>query len=436
MVSTNSVANFCNLNSMRGACQPWHLDELRQTAELWQKFGGAFNGAPEDQVSKLLCDIQNFSAPSEEHTEGPGVIDLFCELAGYASRDTRLTLDVSESGEVGLAINQGEIARLQLTKEQRNTLLQLNGVSRRGAVTLDVSPLKQHEIPVQLDGLTNDDFKRGGKHKNFYRGVLCAEKKVAGEFEKEGLVKDLATKQAGLQRYVSTQQRVDADDVPEVLNSDRVYATVTMYNPAKVYSCEMDELIAGRALTPGQLRGLARQFTEMLKQFYLAGLTHGDLHMHNLVVRWIPGEDGRADQTLLQAIDFGKSKCKRSRDDIQYAFERKAEHALETIKRNVLRSEGNLAQQKHYPLHKLLGQWAGDRFQDSAARDRYVTQPLAQIGRALDKALKAAGGDEDRIGQAFDDAAQAVDTLFDRVASLPVPRQDRWPVSIEMVPLN
>lgn len=225
---------------------------LPQQQAVLKKFGDAFDGAPQDQVGKLLCDIQNPGAQPQRQANGVDGINRFRELAGYAAAGARLTLDVAASGAVCMSINQKEIARVKLTDEERTTLLQLHGVQGDGTVKFDVSPLKRHEIPVQPRGLN----------------------------------------------------------------------------------------------------------------------------------------------------DFGKSACRRSPDDIRYAFGRKANHIAETFKRNVIRGEVHPAQQKHYPLHKLLGHWAGDRLQDSKARRwRYVTKPLKLIGETLRTALKTAGNDQDLIGR-------------------------------------
>lgn len=209
-----------------------------------------------------------------------------------------------------------------------------------------------------------------------------------------------------------------------------------MYNKDKVASRELDVKMTSSPPTREQARTLGLQCVDMVKQFDSAGLTHGDLHMRNLMVREVQGEPGCADQTLLQAIDFGNSELYRSLGDVRYVFKRKAGSTVETLNRNVVRSEDHPAQQKHYPLHKLLELYGGDSLPDKAAKDQYVKKPLKRIGETLERALRYAAGDKRLRAQAFDNARKAVEGLFDQIDQLRVPANKGRPVMIEMVPMN
>ncbi|HMT02800.1 MAG TPA: hypothetical protein PKD00_05745 [Burkholderiales bacterium] len=89
-----------------------------------------------------------------------------------------------------------------------------------------------------------------------------------------------------------------------------------------------------------------------IEQFYNDKILHQDGHTKNIIL---------TKNNQIKYIDFGKGKFnnavtnKNNFNDILYLFDKKSTSSLETLKRNSFRNANDEKQEKHYPLHKLIG---------------------------------------------------------------------------------
>ena len=259
--------------------------------------------------------------------------------------------------------------------------------------------------------LTDKDFSGGGVNKTFNgrAGVLRAENQTAkDDFTRETKLKEYAQDKPSLLHYISTQEKFEQPPSPD-LRTDRTYAKVTLYDPQKIESKELDVCLEG--LNHEQSVSLVIQSVDMLKSFYLNEVSHCDLHMHNLLVHKLKDDDKGL--VYLKAIDFGlvqhgDSFEKYKFNDINYLFFKEGNSFGETIGRNYFARKGSDVDKKHYPLHKLM-----ERFNQKSAD---LDNILANIGHQLKSGLEVAGNDKDKVNQAFDFAAESLLAVFNRVA--------------------
>ncbi|HDL7072272.1 TPA: protein kinase family protein [Yersinia enterocolitica] len=252
-------------------------------------------------------------------------------------------------------------------------------------------PLERYkkETSLDIENLTDDNFKVGGMHKKYAPniGILQAQDNTGRkDFDKEDFLNKYANYNYELKRYISTQTKIAP---PFNVDKTKQYAKVDIYDPKNVQSKELDECIDN--LSHEQLTQIVIQLTEMLHVLYKNGISHRDLHMHNLLVH-INLNTG---DVYLKAIDFGHAKVgeeSKRFDDIKYLFNQQARSFPETQYRNI-RSESSQKMLKHYPLHKLLERMNFDKQESKKL--------LNQSARKLESMLKLAGDNKNLIADAF-----------------------------------
>lgn len=331
-----------------------------------------FHGGAKQAALQQLA--QEFDA-----AHGLSAFEKFERLAQYAAPTDRSQFTVTVSGEqqapnLAYCIKDTVVKQDQVTAQAWNVIeTRLGHVTGLGdmAGTHAADWLAQYERQ-DLDGerrqVQDSAFNEGGVHKRFdpRSGVLRAEDNTgSGDFARERLIEERASNSDSLARYVSTQKVIAPEEMQERLpsiQSEKPHATVTLYDQTHVTSGELDRQLD--SLTPREAHSVLMQTVDMARVFYQNGISHQDLHMHNLMVHK-PTDPTQANITL-KAIDFGKSRVDVQSEsdrlnDVRYLFHKQASSGkLETMRRDA-REYFNYdmdKQAKHYPLHKLMGQCA------------------------------------------------------------------------------
>lgn len=361
-LSESRVKNFLDGNNTAAQRMGW-FDSFKDSV-----FHG---GAKQAALQKLA---EEFDA-----AEGLSAFDKFERLAQYAAPTDRAQFTVSESGErqaprLGYRIKDTVVKQDQVTAEAwtviETRLGRATGLDNMAGTHIAnwLAPYERTDLAAARQTVNDSAFNEGGVHKRFHpqSGVLRAEDSTgAADFARERLIEERAEHSDGLARYVSTQKIINNNDMQAQLpdiKSDKAHATVTLYDQAHVTSGELDRQID--SLTPREAHSVLMQTVDMARVFYQSGVSHQDLHMHNLMVHK-PKDPEQANITL-KAIDFGKSKVDVNSEsdrlnDVRYLFHKQASSGtVETLRRDA-REYFNYdmdKQAKHYPLHKLMGQCA------------------------------------------------------------------------------
>lgn len=382
-------------------------------------------------------------------SKGLTAFDKFALLARFATPTDRAQFTVTNKGPhdapeldysiKGIVVKQDKVQ----TEQWDNIKTRLGQVSGLGAMAgpLSANWLTQYERNDLIDvrkKVQDSAFSEGGLHKRFdpNSGVLRAEGRTGlADFAKEGLIGTLASSpaNASLVRYVSTQALINRESMKDVLpeiTSDKTFATVTLYDKTFVESGELDSKID--SLSPGEAHSVLMQIVDMARVFYEHGISHQDLHMHNLMVHKPVGSDPT--NITLKAIDFGKSKVnvKSESDrlnDVRYLFQKQASSGmLETLKRSGREHElpgfdiGKQA--KHYPLHKLIGQCAKASLgENTGVAPNAFDESVKSVGDVLVKQLQRAetlpGQREEAINKAFNQAMNSLSAITDQLRPPP-----------------
>lgn len=422
-LSESRIQNFLDGNNKAAQKMGW-FDTFKDNV---------FHGGAKQAALQQLA--QEFDAAN-----GLSAFDKFERLAQYAAPADRAQFTVTVSGEqqaprLSYCIKDTVVKQDQVTAQDWSVIeTRLGHVTGLGemAGTHAADWLAQYERQ-DLDGerrqVQDDAFNEGGVHKRFdpKSGVLRAEDGTgAADFARERLIEERAEGSDSLARYVSTQKVIAREDMQEQLpgiRSEKAHATVTLYDQTHVTSGELDRQIDN--LTPREAHSVLMQTVDMARVFYQNGVSHQDLHMHNLMVHK-PTDPTQANITL-KAIDFGKSKVDVHSEsdrlnDVRYLFHKQASSGkLETLRRDA-REHFNYdmdKQAKHYPLHKLMGQCAKaglgeqapDAFDESikSVGDRLVAQ--LQHAETLPEPAREAAIDE-----AFNQAMNSLSAITDHLS--------------------
>lgn len=398
-------------------------------------FKDMFSGfAKQKALAQLARDFDS--------SQGLSALDRFQRLSAYANPVDRSQFTVQLQGDhsersLGFFIRQTLIKTTPALAEEVQAMEARLGVIDdigRRHTQLSANWLaahERHDLDLLRQAVTDQALQAGGKHKNFDpgSGILRAEDAQGAEdFQREKAVADLAETTPELARYVSTQQVIAKEDLAATLpavRSDKTYARVTLYDRNFVDSGELDKKIDG--LNADEARSVLMQTIDMARVFYKAGLSHRDLHMHNLMVHK-PVGDGQG-QITLQAIDFGKSEVELHSEsdrlnDVNYLFHKKASSGwLETTRRGARETfQYDLDKQaKHYPLHKLMIQCAKQSVGTGADLSaKGFDKSIGLIGDQLVSELKQAEklqGDSrlQAIDKAFQQAMHAMGLIMDKL---------------------
>lgn len=411
-LSESRIQKFLDGNNAAAQKMGW-FDTFKD-----QVFGG---GAKQAALQQLA---QEFDA-----AHGLSAFEKFERLAQYATAADRSQFTVTNEGpqqapNLTYSIKGTPVKHDQVSAQAWSTietrLGQVTGLGDMGHPRA-ADWLGQHErqdLEAERNAVTDDAFREGGVHKRFdpRSGVLRAEDNTgACDFDKERLVEERAATSDSLARYVSTQKVLSEAEKSAMLpgiSSNKAHATVTLYDQAHVTSGELDRQIG--TLSAREAHSVLMQTVDMARVFYQNGMSHQDLHMHNLMVH--KPVDQSQNNITLKAIDFGKSKVGVTSEsdrlnDVRYLFHKQASSGkLETMRRDA-REYFNYdmdKQAKHYPLHKLMGQCASAALGGQAA--------LAP--NAFDEAISRAGDQliaQLQHAETLDEPArtQAIDAAFD-----------------------
>lgn len=393
-----------------------------------------------------LTELAQELAKDFDASQGTAAFDRFTKLARMATPLDRSQFTVAFEGtaedpRVTYRIKQFTVKTEALDTAQVQALKTRCGVIRGADAAGNdlpadwLGPHERVDLEQARAQLQDSAFQTGGKHKRFDKdtGILRAEdQQGTQDFAREKQIADLAEANPALSRYVSTQRVINPSDMVTLLpqvKSNKAHAEVTMYDPAHVQSNELDQELS--QLSAEQARSVMMQTVDMARVFYQAGVSHRDLHMHNLMVYRPVGPS--AGQITLKAIDFGKSRLDvQTQDDklndLNYLFQKKASSGGgETAWRNAreILGVGAERQAKHYPLHKLLVHCAraGDagRVVDDDAFDETIKSTGIRLNNALTQAeelqeeLRPAA-----IDQAFNEAMSTLSQVADAVGRVEV----------------
>ncbi|MFY2508198.1 hypothetical protein ACN3E9_07880 [Vibrio pectenicida] len=286
-----------------------------------------------------------------------------------------------------------------LSKIKKASTVKAKTIIKEG---LSFSELRKHQKPTNGRDPKDLPYKFGGVNKSVNKeyGYLRAKTKV-GE-------KDFITEK-DLYEY-STQKGREA--LAEITSLQRPvegssgYAQFDVYDTDIVKSNELDDYLRENSdsINIEDKKRLAEELINHLETMYTHKVSHGDLHMNNIIIRQIKFKE------CMQFIDFGKAKFgdegtfeKHKFDDIKYLFCKVGETPRETKARNYLLpafspllSSLEKKRTKHYPLHKLI------KLNSST---KSVAPYLEQIGNTLIKDL----GDQTKdVKQSFSIAQKAV----------------------------
>lgn len=393
-----------------------------------------------------LTELAQELAKDFDASQGTAAFDRFTKLARMAAPLDRSQFTVAIKGtaeepNVVYRVKQFTVKTEALNPAELEVLRARWGVIPGSDATGNdraADWLGPHEL-VDLEQaraqLQDSAFQTGGKHKRFDKdtGILRAEDHHgAQDFEREKLIADLAETNPALSRYVSTQRVIDQANraalLPQV-QSNKAHAQVTMYNPAHVHSNELDQELS--QLSSAEARSVLMQTVDMARVFYQAGISHRDLHMHNLMV--YKPLDPSVGQVTLKAIDFGKSRVGMETqddklNDLNYLFQKKASSGKgETAWRNAreILGVGAERQAKHYPLHKLLVHCARAGGAGRVVADDAFDDTIKSIGICLNNALTQAQGlPEDlrpaAIDEAFNEAMSTLSQVADTIGRVEV----------------
>ncbi len=421
-LSESRIKNFLAGDNAAAQKMGW-LDSVRDKL---------FNaGAKQAALEKLA---QEFDA-----SQGLTAFDKFERLAQYAAPADRSQFTVTVSGgheapQLEYRIKDTAVKHDQVTASAWNVIeTRLGHVTGLGGLDTHAADwLGAHErtdLAHARQQVQDSAFNEGGVHKRFdpASGVLRAEDSTgAADFAREQQIEQLASEHDGLARYVSTQQPIAREAMAESLpgiRSDKPHATVTLYDQRHVQSGELDRQIGN--LSAREAHSVLMQTVDMARVFYQSGVSHQDLHMHNLMVH--KPRDESHNQITLKAIDFGKSRTGVTSEsdrlnDVRYLFHKKASSgALETANRDARELLGFQMDKmaKHYPLHKLMAQCAHAGGHDMAASA--FDESITSIGNRLEAGLRQAEAltGEARsvaIDEAFDQAMQGLSAISDHLS--------------------
>lgn len=205
-------------------------------------------------------------------------------------------------------------------------------------------------------------------------GLLQIPNKIADrELAPEDYIDNLSQNIPEIQRYVSTQRKLAEQSIPELNNSEYVYAIVPSYDTNEVNVSTLQDMFKKDNVPPlsfSECKSIVRQLIDVTRVFYKNNISHGDLHMGNIQVirenfQTIPNYSeslSEGKKVYIRTFDFGRlqkeSAFKNNKNrDIDYLFFRQGDGALETLVRNVIIPKDSEKYQKHYPIHHLI-----DRF--------------------------------------------------------------------------
>lgn len=422
-LSESRIKNFLAGDNTAGQRMGW-FDSVRDKL---------FNAGAKQAALQQLA--QEFDA-----SQGLTAFDKFERLAQYAAPADRSQFTVTRSGphdapRLQYRIKDTTVKRDEVTAPAWNVietrLGRVTGLDGLDTHAADWLGAHERQDLAGARALVRDDaFNEGGVHKRFdpASGVLRAEDATgAADFVREQQIQQLADGREDLARYVSTQQPIAPgamDQTLPLIQSTKAHATVTLYDQQRVQSGELDRQIDG--LSAREAHSVLMQTVDMARVFYQSGVSHQDLHMHNLMVH--KPRDGGQHNITLKAIDFGKSRTGVTSEsdrlnDVRYLFHKKASSgALETARRDAREVLGYDLDKmtKHYPLHKLMAQCAragGEQGVVPGAFDESITS----IGNRLESALQRAEtlvGDArtTAIDHAFDQAMQGLSAISDHLS--------------------
>lgn len=439
-----------------GQTQPLRLSEARLKSALdgdsatLQRMGwfDTFKDTVFNHGSKraALTELAQELAKDFDASQGTAAFDRFTKLACMAAPIDRGQFTVAIQGtaedpRVVYRIKQFTVKTEVLNASELEVLRARCGVvpgadaagNDRAADWL--GPHERVDLDPARERLQDSAFETGGKHKRFDKdtGILRAEDNTgAQDFAREKLIADLADTQPALSRYVSTQRVIDqaqmAARLPQV-QSNKAHAEVTLYDPAHVQSNELDQELS--QLSAAEARSILMQTVDMARVFYQSGISHRDLHMHNMMV--YKPLDPSVGQITLKAIDFGKSRVGVQRqddklNDLNYLFQKWASSGKgETAWRNArdLFGVGAERQAKHYPLHKLLVHCARAGGAGHEVAEDAFDETLKSAGIRLNSALTQAEelSMELRpaaIDEAFNEAMSTLSQIADAIGRVEV----------------
>jgi hypothetical protein len=271
-----------------------------------------------------------------------------------------------------------------------------------------IAYLNKHKIEafqLDKDKLKSVDFVNGGVNKDVNRelGILKAKTLVAKQdFQIESQLGFYSAKKDKLREVISLQEAYE----------NNTYASYQVYDKDKIKTHELNNYLnSTKELSLKRKKDLACNIIDIAKIMYMNNVSHGDLHMDNLIIHEKVG-GGPKGPIHVQAIDFGRSsfgdKFKTHEyDDIQYLFGKKGHGFCETTARNNFvpfmaglgheKSQG--IQAKHSPLHKII---------KHNTKIGSTRAPLQEIGRDLIFKLKTAGDNENAVKEAFEEAKDLV----------------------------
>lgn len=405
-------------------------------------------GAKQAALNNLVSQFADAS-PSD-------ALGTFAELSKHVVNKSDLMVDVSPPENDGKAKVQFLVKGTPISTEMldhRTVAAQLGkalppGVHGALPILEQAQWLDSHRRPDSdaTRGVDDHSFGEGGVHKKVAMvsgaptGLLRAEDDTGrGDFEREQRMHDHAeqTGRQELKRYVSTQRKLAPENKPPNL-SQGSYAVFDTYDPQHVSAKELDKDLVN--LKPDQARSVLNQTVDMLRVFYENDVSHRDLHMHNLMVF---RDVNDPNHVTLKAIDFGKSQIGNSQagaglsldrkfDDLRYMFHRTAsgigDSVMRTARETVGFQEGRV--DKHYPLHRLLGQLslgpAGEGgLHARATESAKFNELLGSVGdQLLDDLRQAEAGPtanrDEKVSAAFQRAARVLDEAAVRL-TLPPP---------------
>lgn len=243
----------------------------------------------------------------------------------------------------------------------------------------------ENRLKTYSSELPTDPLSMGGKHKSFDPKSALVYAKTPGamkDFTKENNMKEalnqLLTKDNMHIRdlFFSFQNEIESESTFSFVR----YRRVSLYEKANISSCLPEQASNDSSLygyyeilkksvsflnvIENNIYELKKFIAQIIHQIiyihyclYTLNLQHGDMHMGN--IKLVIDNLGFP---IIKAFDFGKARFleEQARNDklkdLSYLLQREAVSGkLETFKRNIVRAEDSSAQQKHYPIHKLLG---------------------------------------------------------------------------------
>lgn len=284
-LSESRIRSFLNHDNEAAQRMGW-FDTLKDTV--------FHNSAKQQSLRNLAAEF--------EASKGLSALSKFAILAQYAETVDRHQFTVTKGGTFESPTLDYRIKNTVVKQDLVNSS-DLKAIEARLGVVTGLGDMKgdhvanwlaeneRPDLPEERKQVQVSAFSGGGVHKKFdpNSGLLQAQDKTGiADFNREKLIADRAQTSASLQRYVSTQQKLELEkeDFQEQFpnldfkDMDR-YATVTLYNE-HVTSDELDGKIS--TLTSGEAHSVLMQTVDMARVLYQEGISHQDLHMHNLMV--------------------------------------------------------------------------------------------------------------------------------------------------------